>query len=229
HYWRGIEEEFLKRGVHAITVAVEPAGTIEERAEALMKGIEDELYSKEEGQLGVNIIAHSMGSALKRPRFTIYDISLEANGFQGPLVDNDLHAAQGKPGSSVADWVLKTLPKPAQKAIFDSLEKIDFETGGIEELTRKHVNEVFNPNVPDADDVKYRSYGAMVVPRVWSVFRKPYKVLLKEEGPNDGLVSVESAKWGQYMGTLVDVDHLDLINWANRARIFVEELRGKKK
>lgn len=76
---------------------------------------------------------------------------------------------------------------------------------------------------------RYRSYGAVVVPRVWSVFRKPYKVLLRDEGPNDGLVSVESAKWGQYMGTLVDVDHLDLINWANRARTFVQEVRGKKK
>lgn len=56
-YWRGIEEELLKRGIHAITVAVEPAGTIEARAKALMKGIESELSSKEEAELGVNIIA----------------------------------------------------------------------------------------------------------------------------------------------------------------------------
>lgn len=35
---------------------------------------------------------------------------------------------------------------------------------------------------------------------------------------NDGIVSVESAKWGKYIGTLDDVDHLDLINWTNKLR-----------
>lgn len=32
-------------------------------------------------------------------------------------------------------------------------------------------------------------------------------------GPNDGLVSVESAKWGTYERTLENVNHLDLIGW----------------
>ncbi|KZZ98113.1 triacylglycerol lipase [Ascosphaera apis ARSEF 7405] len=227
-YWRGIEEELLKRGIHAITVAVEPAGTIEARAKALMKGIESELSSKEEAELGVNIIAHSMGCAYLSPIcldwFVI--LKLKPTGFK---VRSLTTISTPHRGSSVADRILEKLSKSTQDAIFNSLAKIDFKTGGLEELTCKHINEVFNPNTLDADDVKYRSYGAVVVPRVWSVFRKPYKVLLRDEGPNDGLVSVESAKWGQYMGTLVDVDHLDLINWANRARTFVQEVRGKKK
>jgi len=38
------------------------------------------------------------------------------------------------------------------------------------------------------------------------------------EGENDGLVSVDSSRWGSYKGTVVGVDHLDLINWTNRLR-----------
>lgn len=41
---------------------------------------------------------------------------------------------------------------------------------------------------------------------------------------NDGLVSVDSAKWGTYIGTLDQVDHLDLINWTNRARSFYDKI-----
>lgn len=51
--------------------------------------------------------------------------------------------------------------------------------------------------------------------------------MLEQEGPNDGLVSVESAKWGTYLGTLTDVNHLDLVGWVNAARYKWAELRGK--
>jgi triacylglycerol lipase len=41
---------------------------------------------------------------------------------------------------------------------------------------------------------------------------------------NDGIVSVESAKWGNYVGTLDQVDHLDLINWTNKTKRVVDKL-----
>lgn len=49
------------------------------------------------------------------------------------------------------------------------------------------------------------------------------------EGPNDGLVSVESSRWGEYKGTLDNVSHLDLINWTNRLRWYIWELTGGKR
>lgn len=50
------------------------------------------------------------------------------------------------------------------------------------------------------------------------------KTRIKSENhKNDGLVSVESAKWGHYLGTLDQVDHLDLINWTNKARTMVDK------
>lgn len=57
--------------------------------------------------------------------------------------------------------------------------------------------------------------------------RLSHGVVLEKEGPNDGLVSVSSAQWGTYLGTLTDVNHLDLVGWINPARFKWAELRGK--
>lgn len=77
--------------------------------------------------------------------------------------------------------------------------------------------------------VRYFSYGAMFTPGVFSVFRQTHRLLEVEEGPNDGLVSVASSKWGGergYKGTLVEVSHLDLINWTNRLKWLAAEMAG---
>jgi triacylglycerol lipase len=76
--------------------------------------------------------------------------------------------------------------------------------------------------------------------------RWPHSVILEKEGPNDGLVSVASSKWvsshlqlscqwlnvirqqGTYLGTLEDVNHLDLVGWINTARYKWAEIRGKQ-
>ena len=69
-------------------------------------------------------------------------------------------------------------------------------------------------------------------------------MILEKEGPNDGLVSVRSAQWvcsyyhpnhgplnslqGKYLGTLEDVNHLDLVGWINVARYKLAEWAGKE-
>lgn len=69
----------------------------------------------------------------------------------------------------------------------------------------------------------------MTHPGFWSVFRQSQRILEQLEGPNDGLVSVASSKWGSYKGTLVGVNHLDLINWHNRLKWLVSEVTRKKR
>ncbi|KAJ1676507.1 hypothetical protein EV182_008063, partial [Spiromyces aspiralis] len=44
-----------------------------------------------------------------------------------------------------------------------------------------------------------------------SRLRIPHDIIYKKEGPNDGLVSVASAKWGKHIETL-QCDHFDLTN-----------------
>lgn len=89
--------------------------------------------------------------------------------------------------------------------------------------------EEFNPATPDREGVRYFSYGATMTPALWSTFRQSHHIVEREEGPNDGLVSVASSKWGSYKGTLVGVSHLDLINWTSRVRWLVWELTGNKR
>jgi triacylglycerol lipase len=94
------------------------------------------------------------------------------------------------------------------------------------------MTETFNPNTPDVDDVRYFSYGAAVEPSIWSAFRLSHRVLAEIEGPNDGLVSVSSSRWGGdagYKGTLMGVSHLDLINWTNRLKWLAGEVTGNKR
>jgi len=52
--------------------------------------------------------------------------------------------------------------------------------------------------------------------------------VLEKEGPNDGLVSIMSARWGTYLGTLEHVNHLDLVGWINTARYKWAELMGNE-
>jgi triacylglycerol lipase len=68
----------------------------------------------------------------------------------------------------------------------------------------------FNAEIVNDDDVKYFSWGASFEPGLLDTFRWPHSVILAKEGPNDGLVSVHSARWGEYRGTLLGVNHLDL-------------------
>jgi hypothetical protein len=115
-------------------------------------------------------------------------------------------------------------------------------------LTTDYLTQHFNPSTPDSPNVKYYSYGASCDNmRLLSPLRLPWEIIKQREGDNDGLgkflfavcsscpcdgglianarlVSVYSARWGEYIET-VQADHWDLNNrrhrkgWSHRARI----------
>ncbi|KAJ5189846.1 hypothetical protein N7491_008111 [Penicillium cf. griseofulvum] len=135
-------------------------------------------------------------------------------------------------GSSVADYVLDQIGADRLPQIYYALNRLKVETGAFNQLTRKYMTETFNPNTPDMEDVRYFSYGAAMDPSIWSAFRLSHRVLAEIEGPNDGLVSVSSSRWGGdagYKGTLMGVSHLDLINWTNRLKWLVGEVTGNRR
>lgn len=132
-------------------------------------------------------------------------------------------------GSAFADYLFKWIGYTNLPKLYRLLEFFGLETGAFEQLTRKYMAESFNPRTPDLEGVRYYSYGATLNPRITSVFRKSHKVIEQVEGPNDGLVSVGSSRWGTYKGTLEDVSHLDSINWTNRLRWYIWELTGHQR
>ena len=97
-------------------------------------------------------------------------------------------------------------------------------------LTTRYLTEVFNPITPDNPNVKYfsiagRSEGVNVWHPLWlpKLVLDGYESKLREQSDhpswrnpdwqwgNDCLVSIESAKWGEFLGVLEGCDH-----WAMR-------------
>jgi triacylglycerol lipase len=217
HYWRGITESLRANGIEVITTSVPPSGSIEERAAKLGQDIAAKANGK-----SVNIIAHSMGGLDAR-----YMVSrLQPDNVE---VLSLTTVASPHRGSSFADFCFEEIGEARVPKLYKAVEGVGFGTGAFMQLTRKYMQEEFNPKTPDAPGVKYFSYGAMMKPSLWSVFRISHKIIERLEGPNDGLVSVESSKWGTYKGTLVDVSHLDLINWTNRMRWWLLKLGGSER
>ncbi|KAH9890365.1 Alpha/Beta hydrolase protein [Cubamyces lactineus] len=98
-------------------------------------------------------------------------------------------------------------------------------------LTSTYLNTIFNPATPNDPSVKYFSVaGRISSMSIWHPLWLPKMVLdgfeekerarMRESGHpiadmdsewgNDGLVTVQSARWGEYLGVLEGCDHWDL-------------------
>ena len=217
HYWRGITEALTANHIEVILTSVPPSASIEERAAKLSEEIEHKAGGK-----NVNIIAHSMGGL--DARFMISQLKPPAVKVQSLTTIASPHR-----GSAFADYCFERIGKERLPKIYNALRALRIETGAFSQLTRRYMQEEFNPKTPDREGVAYYSYGATDTPPLWSTFRHSHRIIEEEEGPNDGLVSVASSQWGTYKGTLEDVSHLDLINWTNRLRWLIWELFGNKR
>jgi triacylglycerol lipase len=103
---------------------------------------------------------------------------------------------------------------PEHPPFFRFLQSLGIQTAAFQDLTTTNMK-AFNDLVRDRDDIRYYSFGASFKPTWGSVFRASHDIIEETEGENDGLVSVKSAMWGEYKGTLQNVNHLDIINWVS--------------
>ena len=214
-YWRGIKQALQGNGIEVIIASVPATGSIEERAFKLSQDI----ASKADGK-SVNIVAHSMGGLDAR-----YMISrLQPDNVE---VMSLTTIATPHRGSAFADYLFNEIGPTSLPYLYRGLATIGVPTGAFSQLTTKYMAEEFNPKTPDDSRVRYFSYGATKNPHFWSAFYQSHEIVENSEGPNDGLVSVASSQWGTYKGTLVDVSHLDLINWTNRMRWWIRKLTGQ--
>lgn len=80
----------------------------------------------------------------------------------------------------------------------------------VSELTPEYLRHHFNPATTDHPDVRYWSYAGRAglgtdVP-INPFLRSLNRYIYEREGENDGYVSVSSARWGTFLGT-IDADH----------------------
>ncbi|KAJ9050037.1 hypothetical protein DSO57_1018181 [Entomophthora muscae] len=98
-----------------------------------------------------------------------------------------------------------------QQALVERFTRI-FDVPAYSHLTSDYCLNKFNPSTPDSPDVAYYSYNAYLdnMHRL-SMLHFPWSIINEREGRNDGLVSLESAKWGQLVET-VQAHHFDLVS-----------------
>lgn len=217
-HWRGIKEVLEQNGTEVLVTRVPATSSYVDRAKVLEERI-SEIYPGK----SVHLIGHSMGGLdcryltahLTQRKFNVLSITTIATPHRG---------------SSFADRFLETVGPgrmPSVMSLLDLLPNGGGDGKAFECLTIGSMKE-FNEQTPDVEGVKYFSWGAVYEPGLIDTWKWPHSVILEKEGPNDGLVSVESAKWGTYLGTLNQVNHLDLVGWINTARYKWAEIMGKE-
>lgn len=215
NYWGRIPKELIKNGATIFYGKQQSATSVsrsaQELKEHILKIIDDTGCEK------VNIIAHSKGGLDSR-----YAIScLGLNKYVASLTTiNTPHR-----GCEFVDYLLDKLPKSfinyvhkKYNAVFTKLgdKNPDF-LSGVNDL-RASSCKIFNERVKDVDNVLYQS----VMSKMKGPFSADFPLNLcyilckKFEGENDGLVSIESAKWGDYLGLITPekkgISHGDMVD-----------------
>jgi triacylglycerol lipase len=171
------------------------------------------------GAKKANIIGHSHGTLYTR--YAISNLGL------APYVASYTSLAGPHRGSSVASLIMYELPDWLLAAGGDVLDFVyAFVFGDTSpdslanalDLCPDYMINTFNPNTPNISGIYYQSWAAKAKTSCPSVLLEPtWLVMLVEEGANDGLVSVESAKWGNFRGVedgewySAGVDHMNII------------------
>lgn len=217
NYWHGIETALTKAGATVIIAKVPPFGLIEQRAEHLDRLLSEKCAEMGGKRLKINVVGHSMGGL--DARYLILKIQTKKSPYEVVTL-----TTIGTPhhGSECADFVMDLVGGD------NTLQLL--VPPAIPQLTTTAMK-IFNENVPNDPKVAYFSYGALMTPKMLRVFKPTYEIIKYEilkrgdsNFENDGMVSVELSKWGTYLGTLLGVDHLDLINWTNRMRTTIYQV-----
>ena len=209
-YWGNIPSFLEKNGARVFTGKQQACGTIKSNALQLKARVNEIL--SETGSEKVNIIAHSRGGL--ESRYMISMLGMESK------VASLTTLATPHLGSSMADYIIKNIAdKQLIGVILDFYAKIIGDTNpeslnaGIELTTYKM--QQFNKTVKDSGSVYYQSYACAIDKNFSNPFWKAmYNKIAEKEGVNDGLVSVNSAKWGNFRG-VVSCDGKPLVTHAD--------------
>jgi triacylglycerol lipase len=195
NYFPGIPEALQAAGNRVVLARLSPTAGIAERAQQLKDQIELAC-----GNEPVHLIGHSMGGLDAR-----YMVSRLGMGHRVLTL-----TTIGTPhrGTSFADWGLKRLGK----IVLPVLQFLGLPHQAFFDLTVANCQKL-NAEAPDEPRVRYFSVAGRFEPG-WSTpeWHLPASVISRLEGANDGVVSVQSATWGESC-EVWEGDHLALVNW----------------
>lgn len=214
NYWGRIPRELTRNGAKVYYGHQEAWGTVEDNAQIL----KDKIYEikRETGCEKVNIIAHSKGGL--DSRYLISGLHMEEQ-IASLTTINTPHQ-----GSALVEF-LKRLPDWLYKLVCSYIDLYFGKLGDKNpdsytasyQLSKAFAKE-FNEKYPNASGVFYQSYASLMKCGFSSkLLCIPYWILKKLDAPNDGLVTVDSAKWGEFRGVMTSshmrgISHGDVID-----------------
>lgn len=194
-YFRGIPAALERAGNRTLVARLSPTGGVAMRAEQLRTFLDR--HSPGEP---VHILAHSMGGLDARYMITRLGMACRVLSL----------TTLGTPhrGSPFADWALGNLGAVV-RPVFDL---VGVAHQAFSDLCTTSCRQ-FNHDTPDAPEVRYFSvagrYRFCWINPSWHLSAPIVEAL---EGPCDGIVSLQSAAWGEAC-TVWEGDHLNLVNW----------------
>ena len=202
-----------EHGLWAFAPNIVPYAPIEVRARSWARIITE--LSQQHSIAKFNVVAHSMGGL--DMRYALAHLGIEEK------VASLTTIATPHKGTYLADFVRST-PEVLSERIGDIVDwfadnvyikERNDAFGSVEQLTRTYVQEHFNPSTSEPTNIPLFSYSAAVGKGTNDplnpVFLFQNNLIHEKEGPNDSFVSVESAKWGEHLGT-IRLSHLNQIN-----------------
>ncbi len=237
-YWGDVVDDLRSRGETVFNVTVPPYDSSEARSRALETQLL--AIRAQTGAAKLNLIAHSQGGLDARLLVSpnglqwgdrVQTLVTVSTPHRGTKVADVVAGVGDVLPTAVADGVFEGLAKALQVTVYD-LKNDPHLRAQLNELSVEHTTKVFNPKYIDDPRVRYLSWAGRsnLRPGIGicdgATFpNKPAKldvlnpllatvVAATEWGlppkASDGLVTVESAKWGTFQGC-VPADHLDEI------------------
>jgi triacylglycerol lipase len=209
-YFRGLQEHLAGRH-EAIFPEVPPTGAAEQRASLLADAIH-QAYPQGAGP--IHIIAHSMGGLDSR---TLIARNLNGLSVAGRIASLTTLSTPHR-GSPVADLLAGPRPDGLRRVIYDTISQairvLGVDTGALANLTTQGTSTVPDPR-QSHPHIRYRSYFASgrAGPLATCIALAPtYHYIRTVTGQqNDGVVALESAKYGEFQQPLWPCDHVDMI------------------
>jgi triacylglycerol lipase len=196
-YFPGIPNLLRGAGNRVLVPSLSPTAGVAIRAQELK-----DFINRESPHEPVHLFGHSMGGLDSR-----YMISCLG------MADRVLTLTTlGTPhrGTSFLDWGVNRFERIV-KPVF---EWLGWPTQAFYDLTTGKCND-FNARVPDVPNVRYFSVAGQYDGRYFlPEWLLPHGHVHENEGPNDGVVSVASATYGEGV-TVWEGDHFSLVNWAH--------------
>jgi triacylglycerol lipase len=208
-YFRGLRDHLARSGHAALFPEVPSTATSEVRARVLADAIQQNYPNGP-----VHIIAHSMGGLDSRTL-----IAANLNGLANPgRIASLTTLSTPHRGSPVADLLAGPRPDGARRLVYDGISQaialLSIDSGALANLTTEAAS-----RVPDAAQshphIRYRSYFAAgrpgSRPTCFALAPTQHYIHAVTNQVNDGVVALESARYGELQQPFWPCDHVDMI------------------